>query len=144
MKKLNLLIFPLLIAMMTACGRSGGNNNGSSQGGGSSGGSTDTGGDTSERTKNQKYNFYIDYWHSDEPMKVVEWYTGVPLGECPEECRLTSSDATDPAFTTFLGWSQYSSSIDGSKLWDFSTGTSMNRTVNLYGIWVSAQKRSFI
>ena len=89
------------------------------------------------REKNQKVNFYIDYWHSSEPIYTMMWYTGEPLRKCPQEAVLTDADATDPdVFNHFLGYSLYSSSIDDSKLWNFATDSTISTTLNLYGIWV--------
>ena len=87
--------------------------------------------------KKQTYNFFIDYSHSDAPFYTMMWWNGVPLGEVPPECQLTSEDAPDEAYPVFLGWSKYSSAIDESQLWDFSKDASLNKTVELYGIWVS-------
>ena len=90
-----------------------------------------------ESEKNQTYNFYIDYSHSDTPYFTMKWWSGVVLGEVPSECQLTSADAPDEAYPTFLGWSKYSSSVDDPKLWDFTKDASLNKVVDLYGIWVS-------
>ena len=126
MKKL--FLFSLLLAsasMLAGCGCSGGGKTPP----------TPTPEPTGE--KNQKVNFFIDYWHSDKPMYTMMWYTGEPLGKCPQEAMLTDSDATDPdVFNHFLGYSLYSSSIDDSKLWNFATDSTISTTLNLYGIWV--------
>lgn len=94
---------------------------------------------TTERVKNQTVTFYLDYWHSETPLYEMEWYSNTPLGECPVPCRLTSADASDPLFSKFLGWSQYSSSIDDSHIWDFAKDTKGGIELNLYGIWVAEE-----
>lgn len=86
---------------------------------------------------NQTYYFHIDYWHSDENLLKKQWWRGYPLATCPEECVLTNDKATDPLFPVFLGWSEYSSSIDDTMLWDFATDYRQTQTVHLYGIWVA-------
>lgn len=148
MKKLLTLSFSLLLTFtLASCG-------GPSEGGSGSteGSSTDTSTSTSSGTitatsidtsgldpddRIQTYYFYIDYWHSEEPYFTLNWWQGLPLGQCPEECKLTSNDATDPLFPVFLGWSEYSSSIDDSKLWNFASDAKFPLIVELYGIWVS-------
>ena len=90
-----------------------------------------------ERKKDQVYYFYLDYSHSEEPFYQMEWYSLIPLGSCPAECQLTDKDAADPLFPHFLCWSEYSSSIDDSHAWDFSSNYKAGKEVKLYGIWVS-------
>lgn len=130
-------LLPLLGAMMVACSPqkqpSTSTSTSTSQGGG--GGFIDP--DSSEPVLNQTYNFYIDFSHTDEPFFVKQWYTGKPLGEIPAECVLTSEDAPDPAFPIFLGWSEYPSTMDETKMWDFENTAKVALTVSLYGIWVS-------
>lgn len=92
-----------------------------------------------DRKKDLTVNFYLDYSHSEEPFFVYEWYTLVPMGECPEEARLTSEDASDPLFPVFVCWSEYPSSIDDSHAWNFKTDTKTGKILNLYGIWASAE-----
>lgn len=92
--------------------------------------------ETEGKQKTQKVEFYIDYWHSEEPCYEMMWYPGIPMGECPKECQFTSKDATDPLFPNFLGWSQYSSSIDDTNIWDFKTDSKIGNSLILYGIWV--------
>ena len=98
--------------------------------------------------------FYLDYSHSEfpttdktddeyvqtnanEPVYVMKWYMLKPLGECPAKAMLTSANAADPLYTKFLGYSEYPSSVDGSKLWDFKQDYKQFNILNLYGIWVS-------
>ena len=92
-----------------------------------------------DRKKDLTVNFFLDYSHSEEPFFVYEWYTLVPMGECPEEARLTSADASDPLFPVFVCWSEYSSSIDDSHAWNFKTDSKTGKILNLYGIWASAE-----
>ena len=89
---------------------------------------------------NMTVNFYIDYSHSDTPIHTMRWYMLLPLKECPEEAKLTDADAKDPLYGKFLGYSEYSSSIDDSKLWNFETDYKQSNVLNLYGIWVSKQE----
>lgn len=128
------ILLPILFTtlLLTGCNKSSNKDQG---GGGSSGGDDDSGETVQE--KNQTINFYIDYWHSEEPYYSMEWYANKPLGECPKECQLTSANATDPLFPVFLGWSRYSSSIDDSNLWNFAKDSKAGVELNLYGIWVA-------
>lgn len=110
--------------------------------------------DIDEGEFNMTVYFYLDYSHSEapssydpdqeyvqtnpnEPVYVMKWYMLKPLGECPEKAKLTSANAADPLYTKFLGYSEYPSSIDGSKLWDFKQDYKQFNILNLYGIWVS-------
>lgn len=161
MKKISLLLtLPVLAAMLIGCGgKKKGDSSSQTSGDTSQTSQTSSGQQSSEQQssdqqssisseesfsfsspeeeKKQTYNFYLDYSHSDEPFFTMMWWNGYPLGEMPAECRLTSADAPDEAYPVFLGWSKYSSAIDESQLWNFAKDASMNRTVSLYGIWVS-------
>ena len=95
------------------------------------------GGDDEPTELNQTILFYLDYSHSEEPIFEKEWYMLKPLGSCPEEALLTDEDASDPLYGHFLGYSEYSSSIDDSKLWNFETDIKQSNILKLYGIWVS-------
>ena len=103
---------------------------------------------------NMTVYFYLDYAHSDQPKEVktddeyvrndvrqpvyvMKWYMLKPLGECPAKAKLTDADAADPLYGKFLGYSEYPSSIDGSKLWDFKQDYKQSNILSLYGIWVS-------
>ena len=81
-------------------------------------------------------NFYLDYSHSDEPIYTMRWYMLEPLGSCPAEAVLTDADAPDPLYPTFLGYSEFSSSIDEDHIWNFATDYKQSNVLNLYGIWV--------
>lgn len=95
---------------------------------------------------NMTVNFYYDYSHSDEPFYSMRWYMLKPLGECPKDAVLTASDAKDPLYGKFLGYSEYPTMIDeegaegGAKLWDFAEDYKQSNILNLYGIWVSEQE----
>lgn len=99
--------------------------------GGSGGGAIDT------SEFNMTVNFYKDFSHSGEVLYTMRWYMLVPLGEIPEQAKLEDKDAEDPLYNKFLGYSEYSSSIDDSKLWDFEKDYKQSNVLNLYGIWVS-------
>ena len=81
-------------------------------------------------------NFYLDYSHSDEPIYTMRWYMLEPLGSCPAEAVLTDADAPDPLYPTFIGYSEFSSSIDEDHIWNFATDYKQSNVLNLYGIWV--------
>ena len=90
-----------------------------------------------DENKTQTYNFYLDYNNVETPIYTMKWWQYRPLGECPEEAKLTNADAFDELFPVFLGYSLYPSSIDDSHLWNFKTDYRASITVNLYGIWVA-------
>ena len=93
-----------------------------------------------DQEENMTVNFYLDYSHSDEPIYSMRWFMLKPLGSCPEQAVLTDAKASDPLYGHFLGYSEYSSSIDESKLWNFETDYKQSNVLNLYGIWVSKQE----
>lgn len=99
--------------------------------------STSKSSSSTSRSTNQTYYFYLDYNNSDTPYYSKRWYTGTPLGSCPEYCQLTSEKATDPTYPTFLGWSIYSGCLDETLLWNFETDSRMSTSISLYGVWVS-------
>ena len=82
-------------------------------------------------------NFYLDNTHTEEPLFSMRWYMLEPLGECPKEAVLTDADAPDPLYPIFLGYSEYSSSIDEDYIWDFAKDYKQSNVLNLYGIWVA-------
>ena len=115
-----------------------------------------SGGEEEELVENMTVNFYLDYSHSPlsnrkvypdltdknadecEPIYTMRWYMLRPIGACPEQAILTDADAPDPElYGKFLGYSEYPSSIDGTKLWDFKQDYKQFNILNLYGIWVS-------
>lgn len=114
----------------------------------------DSGEDGFDEEPNMTVYFYLDFSHSEEPKNydpnveyvqtnpnepvyVMKWHMLRPLGEMPEKAKLTAQNAADPLYTKFLGYSEYPSSIDGTKLWDFKQDYKQFNILNLYGIWVS-------
>ena len=146
MKKNKMLLVSLLVLpLLVACSEStytphfsypGDPLKNSENGGGGEQGDIDI--DTSEF--NMTVNFYVDYSHSDEPLYSMRWYMLLPLKECPKEAVLTDADAKDPLYGKFLGYSEYSSAIDESLLWNFAVDYKQSNVLNLYGIWVSKQE----
>ena len=93
-----------------------------------------------EEEKNMTVNFYLDYSHSEEPIYSMKWYMLKPIGEEPAEAKAALQAHLaehDELYPTFLGWSEYSSSLDKSKLWNFETDYKQSNILSLYGIWVS-------
>ena len=108
---------------------------------------------------NMTVNFYLDFSHSEEardetypvpnakdyePIYSMKWYMLKPLEQCPPEALAAIEDAknrglVDPLYPVFLGFSEYSSSIDKSKLWNFETDYKQSNILSLYGIWVSEE-----
>lgn len=96
-------------------------------------------GEDEELEFNMTVNFYLDYSHSEENEVIytMRWYMLKPLGSIPEGAILTDANAQDELYPHFLGYSEYSSSIDEDKLWNFETDYKQSNILNLYGIWVS-------
>lgn len=110
-----------------------------------------------EEEKNMTVNFYLDYSHSAsnipegyeihnpedcKPIYTMKWYMLKPLEKCPQEAldaieKAKADGKVDPLYPDFLGWSEYSSSMDESKLWNFATDYKQSNILNLYGIWVN-------
>ena len=84
---------------------------------------------------NMIIRFYLDYSHSESAYYTMRWYREKPLGECPKEA--IPKEVPDPLYPIFLGYSEYSSAIDETLLWDFATDYKTTNTLLLYGIWVS-------
>ena len=95
------------------------------------------GADPEIKEEDMTVNFYLDNTHTDEPLFSMRWYMLEPLGSCPEEAKLTDADAADPLYPHFIGYSEYSSSIDEDHIWNFETDYKQSNILNLYGIWVS-------
>lgn len=95
---------------------------------------------------NMTVYFYLDYSHSDNPVYEMPWYMLKPLGECPAEADLSKSTVIDTLkekkivhdelYPTFIGYSEYSSSIDEDHIWKFETDYKQSNILRLYGIWV--------
>ena len=95
-----------------------------------------------EEEQNMTVNFYLDYSHSEEPIYSMRWYMLKPIGEEPAEAKAAleeNKDKHDELYPDFLGWSEYSSSMDKSKLWKFETDYKQSNILNLYGIWVNKE-----
>ena len=101
---------------------------------------------------NMTVNFYVDYSRSDdsiEPIYSVRWYMLKPLSEeiknnayaAIEACKVSTDPMKkpDPLYPKFLGFSEYSSSLDDSKLWKWETEYKQSNILKLYGIWVSEE-----
>lgn len=128
--KTKLLLLTLMLPLMAAC----------------SGSSTYNpkfpypGEDPEVKEKQLHVYFYLDNQHTDTPLYEMEWYILEPLGECPAEAKLTDADAADPLYPHFIGYSEYSSSIDEDHIWDFEKDYKQDLELCLYGIWVSEQE----
>ena len=120
------------------------------------------GGDIELGEKNMTVYFYLDSSHTEDPVKdangsvktdenyvreneyqpvyVMKWYMLYPLGEIPKEAKLEDKDAADPLYWKFLGYSEYPTCLDESKLWNFETDYKQSNVLKLYGIWVARQE----
>ena len=85
---------------------------------------------------NMVVNFYLNYSNSITPIYTMDWYSLIPLETLPQGAALTDADAPDPYYPHFIGYSQYPTAIDESKLWNFAEDTYSSNELNLYGIWV--------
>lgn len=95
------------------------------------------GGDIDTSEFNMTVNFYLNYSNSDTPLYSMRWYMLKPLGAEPAEAKITADMAPDPLYPNYLGYSEYSSSLDASLLWNFETDFKQGNVLNLYGIWVA-------
>ena len=93
---------------------------------------------------NMTVNVYLDYSHSEEPIYSARWYMLQPLSEEIKAGAYAAieanKDKADPLYPQFLCFSEYSSSIDDSKAWDFATSYKQSNILSLYGIWVSGKE----
>lgn len=105
---------------------------------GGSGGEEGGEGDIDTTEFNMTVNFYLNNSNSDEPLYSMRWYMLKPLGSLPDEAKITDSMAPDPLYPHFIGYSEFSSSLDESHLWNFETDYKQGNILSLYGIWVSA------
>lgn len=85
---------------------------------------------------NMVVNFYLNYSNSITPIYTMDWYSLIPLETLPQDAVLTDADAPDPYYPHFIGYSQYPTAMDESKLWNFAEDTYSSNELNLYGIWV--------
>ena len=106
-------------------------------GGGSGGDENPDDGDIDTTEFNLTVNFYLNNSNSDTPLHSMRWYMLKPLGSLPKEAEITDSMAPDPLYPHFIGYSEFSSSIDESHIWDFEKDYKQGNVLNLYGIWVS-------
>ena len=95
---------------------------------------------------NMVVRFYLSYSNSDELLCSMEWYSLRPITNenVPAEAKAyvagtnyKNNGAPDDLYPVFLGWSEYPSSIDEEKLWDFENDYKQSNILSLYGIWVS-------
>lgn len=95
------------------------------------------GGGGGEEKLPMRVYFFKSYSDSDTPIFEYDWWMLTPLGECPAQAVLTDNDAPDPLYPHFIGYSEYSSCMDETLLWDFATDYKQSNILNLYGIWVA-------
>ena len=138
MKK-NLLFLSLLATslMLTGCGKgSTANNGGGNSSGGSDSGNT-SGSTSSENTRDYaNVYFFIDYNNIDpeHPYQKVQVKWGSKITKPADP-----TTPPDPAFPTFLGWSERTVVDNPQFLYNFDTVVkSRTFDIYLYGIWVSA------
>ena len=89
---------------------------------------------------NMIVNFYLDYSHSEEPIYTMDWYMLKPLEKEPEDARkalVENLPEHDALYPKFIGWSEYSSCLDETKLWNFEKDYKQSNILSLYGIWVN-------
>lgn len=130
-----------------------------SGGSGGSGGEGDSGGEIEPEEKNMTVYFYLDSSHTEDPSKdengyiktddayvrendyqpvyIMKWAMLTPLGKIPERAELKDENAADPLYWKFLGYSEYPTCLDESKLWNFETDYKQSNVLRLYGIWVA-------
>ena len=128
---LSLFSIPLLLA---GCKINKNKSSNTSGGNGSNSGSNDSSG-SSTSINYAVVTFYIDYNNIDpeHPYAVVNatWGSAITAPSTPT--------APDPAFPTFLGWSERTVVDDPKYLYDLSKPVANKTyTITLYGIWVSA------
>ena len=133
MKLRKLLFLPALALLLTGC------NNGS--------------GDSKTPPDPDKYNpveerdfkimCYLDYNHydPDNPYYVAWWDFDLPFTK--EQIKLTDpTEAPDPYYPTFKGWSRHALVDEDQYLFDFNTAISEDDAVGgfieLFGIFVGA------
>ena len=138
MKKNNLLFVSLLATTLLLAGCTGNSTNNGGNGSGSNSQTSESGGSSSSGSTQRDYAdvyFYIDYNNVDQAnpyLKVqVKWGSKITKPADP-------TTAPDPAYPTFLGWSERPVVDDTKYLYDFET-TIKNKTYDfvLYGIWVA-------
>lgn len=90
--------------------------------------------------------FYVDYNNVDanDPTNLLakfKWYEDRPFSESGKVPTVSNSQAMDPAFPYFIGWSTHPIIDTKDNLWDLSKNTiadlpMVSYTVILYGQWM--------
>ena len=93
--------------------------------------------------------FYIDYNNVDPDddtkcLAKFKWYEDRPFSESGKVPTVSDSQAMDPAFPYFIGWSTHPIIDTKENLWDISKNTiadlpMVSYTVILYGQWMDVQ-----
>ena len=93
--------------------------------------------------------FYIDYNNVDpndntKCLAKFPWYEDRPFSESGKVPTVSNSQAMDPAFPYFIGWSTHPIIDTKENLWDVSKNTiadlpMVSYTVILYGQWMDVQ-----
>ena len=129
MKMRKLILLPALTLLLTAC------NNG--------GGSGDGGSYNPEKERDFKIMCYLDYNHydPDSPYYVAWWDFDKPFSQ--SDIKLVDpTEAPDPYYPTFKGWSRYALVDEDKYLFDWNTAISEDEAVGgyieLFGIFVGA------
>lgn len=137
MKK-KLLFVSLLATTLLLAGCTGNSTNNGGKESGSNSQTSESGGSSSSSDQKRDYAdvyFYIDYNNVDKSNPYlhlqVKWNSPITKPSDP-------TTAPDPAYPTFLGWSERPVVDDLKYLYNFDTPMK-NKTVDfvLYGIWVS-------
>lgn len=148
MKK-SLFLLPLTLFFLVGCNNGGttptvdtsgtSNNDGSAT-------STSAGNTTSEEDEaaghDIRIKFYLDYNHydKDNPYHSVWWDSDTTFTK--EQIGLVDpTEAPDPYYPTFLGWSKYAVVDEDSRLWNFgvdkiSYDETAGGTFEIFGIFV--------
>ena len=85
--------------------------------------------------------FYLDYNHydPDDPYYACSWYYDRPFSKTDINLK-DPTEAPDPYYPTFLGWSRQALVDEEQYLWDFKTAISEEEAVGgyieLFGIFV--------
>ena len=90
--------------------------------------------------------FYIDYNNVDpndstKCLAKFKWYEDRPFSESGKIPTVSNSQAMDPAFPYFIGWSTHPIIDTKENLWDMTKNTiadlpMVSYSVNLYGQWM--------
>lgn len=121
------VIFLPAIALLTACGGGGGGGGGTSQ---------------RDRDATLLVHFYSDYNHFEEGESYLDawWYYNRPIDK--DKIGLKDpTEAPDPYYPTFLGWSLHPIVDEEQYLWDFTTDVvtedmAVGGEIEFFGIYV--------